>query len=298
VLQYTCFSGAVSAIRPTNTITWLYNLPLLPDYNWCSATSSTGTSAILPLTPKAEGGYVVEYAMFGGTTSRDNTLPDPANPANRVDFGERCLRPAAYGAHVCTSQATGLHDAPRAVVLHSPLPCPSRPAAWCQAQIPALAKSFRLRLDTNWPPAGPTGQGTPSPWAWTVEDMPLPRVQVQPRPPQPTSSCETRTCLHETKMAHLPQPAYACPVPISPHVQGVATLLPNGHVLLTSGGQVRAPRPPLPRSRLIHNPAPPPQCPLLAHAALSRAKPRCTLADGLSFPWLILPRSSARAAAA
>ncbi len=78
----------VSAFHPDSTMTQLYSLPPLPNNNWCAATSSTGTSVILPLTPKVGGGYVVEYAMFGGHTSRDNTFPDPNNPANMLKWGE------------------------------------------------------------------------------------------------------------------------------------------------------------------------------------------------------------------
>jgi hypothetical protein len=81
---------------------------------------------------------------------------------------------------------------------HAPAPpTPTPPADWCSAAVPSLAKSFRLRFDTGWPPANPGSMGA-SPWAnWVVEDMPVQRNQ------------------------------------------GVAIVLPNGHVLLLSGGQVR-----------------------------------------------------------
>ncbi len=67
----------------------LFALPPLPNPNWCAATSSTGASVILPLTPKDEGGYVVEFAMFGGHTSRDNSFADPTNTANTLVWGKK-----------------------------------------------------------------------------------------------------------------------------------------------------------------------------------------------------------------
>ncbi len=71
------------------------------------------------------------------------------------------------------------------------------PTDWCSAGIPALDKSFRLRLDTSWPPpnAGPAAP-IPAGWSWTIETMPVRRNQ------------------------------------------GASVLLPNGMVLLLSGGQV------------------------------------------------------------
>jgi hypothetical protein len=47
-------------------------------------------------------------------------------------------------------------------------------ADWCSAAIPALPKSFRLRLDLDWPPPAPAAG---SPWEWTIEDMPMSRNQ-------------------------------------------------------------------------------------------------------------------------
>ena len=52
---------------------------------------------------------------------------------------------------------------------------PGRRTDWCTAVVPALDKSFRLRLDTNWPPAAPADGS--SPWQWTIETMPVQRNQ-------------------------------------------------------------------------------------------------------------------------
>ncbi len=94
-MQWLCTAGVVSTVSPTSApLTRLYTLPPLPNINWCAAQGSTGSGVILPLTPKTAGGYVVEYAMFGGHQSRDNTVPDPGNPAVLVKWGESCVRAA------------------------------------------------------------------------------------------------------------------------------------------------------------------------------------------------------------
>ena len=176
-------SEGLACVCVSGTYPQLYNLPALPNNNWCAATSSTGSSVILPLRPKTGGGYVVEYAMFGGHTSRDNSFVDPNNVNKTLNWSEW----TAHGRH----GAAGLN----APVIPGSL-CP---ADWCSGAIPALAKSFRLRLDVGWPMAnaGNLGANPFSPWNWVVEDMPVQRNQ------------------------------------------GVAILLPNGMVLLISGGQVR-----------------------------------------------------------
>ncbi len=50
---------------------------------------STGSSVVLPLTPKMGGGYVVELGLFGGHMSRDNTFEDFDHPGIPVKWGAR-----------------------------------------------------------------------------------------------------------------------------------------------------------------------------------------------------------------
>ena len=52
-------------------------MPGLPDSNWCAATSANGASLMLPYRPDNNGGYNIEYIMFGGQTSRDGYYNDP-----------------------------------------------------------------------------------------------------------------------------------------------------------------------------------------------------------------------------
>ncbi len=101
LLSYGCNMGAVSALSPANAVTQLYALPALPDMNWCAARASTGSSVVLPLTPKVGGGYVVEYAMFGGHMSLNNTYPDPGNPGATITWGGRTLRPRDSAHREC-----------------------------------------------------------------------------------------------------------------------------------------------------------------------------------------------------
>lgn len=76
----------------------MFDLPPLPNPDWCAATSSTGASVVLPLRPDAvpAGGYLFEFVMFGGHSSRSNTFPDPTNPANIIQWGESLV---SLGSH-------------------------------------------------------------------------------------------------------------------------------------------------------------------------------------------------------
>eukprot|EP00798_Chlamydomonas_sp_ICE-L_P029052 gene29052-32254_t len=70
------------------------DLPRLPNSLWIAAMSSMASALMMPFRPDGNGGYTISYAMFGGSTSRNQAYIDPDGNYVRLDWGCNGLIPA------------------------------------------------------------------------------------------------------------------------------------------------------------------------------------------------------------
>eukprot|EP00798_Chlamydomonas_sp_ICE-L_P029053 gene29053-32255_t len=95
LFQWCNFRGRISAIAPDNSQAQVLDLPRLPNSNWLAAMSSTSSALMLPFRPDDNGSYTISYAMFGGSSSRNNVYIDPATGNSvQLDWGCTAAIPA------------------------------------------------------------------------------------------------------------------------------------------------------------------------------------------------------------